>query len=331
MLGPRTKSRIRFYGGTVALLAGAAAFATVMPGRSFRGDAPLTARETAYEPLLRAHVTALAGTIGERHTRLPAKLRAAADYLTEALRSSGYTVHEHPYVVDLTRSVTLDADLPGTTPGDILVVGAHYDSATGAPGADDNGSGAAAVLALAHAMFGRPLRTTVRFALFANEEPPYFATRSMGSLVYAEELKARGDHIVGMLSLESIGYFSDQPGSQRYPGAVSLFYPDRGDFVAFVSNLSSRSFLRDAVRAFRREAHVPSEGGALPAGLPGVDWSDQRSFWAIGVPALMVTDTAIFRNPNYHQPTDRPDTVDYPRFTRVVAGLEDVIVDLASL
>ena len=133
-----------------------------------------------------------------------------------------------------------------------------------------------------------------------------------------------------MLSLESIGYFSEAPGSQRYPWPVGLFYPDRADFVAFVGNLRSRSLVRRAIGTFREGVQFPSEGAALPAGIPGVDWSDHWSFWESGYRAVMVTGTAVYRNPNYHHGSDQVATVDYERLARVTLGLRRVIEDLAS-
>jgi hypothetical protein len=133
-----------------------------------------------------------------------------------------------------------------------------------------------------------------------------------------------------MLSLESIGYYSSEPGTQHYPPPLGFFYPSRGDFIAFVGNPASRALVRRVVERFRAEARFPAEGAALPAVLPGVGWSDQWAFWQAGYPAVMVTDTAPFRNPNYHRSSDEPDTVDFDRLARVVAGLESVIVDLVT-
>jgi Zn-dependent M28 family amino/carboxypeptidase len=161
-----------------------------------------------------------------------------------------------------------------------------------------------------------------RFVLFVNEEPPFFRTTEMGSHVHARGAKLRGERIVAMYSLETIGYYSEAPGSQRYPFPFSAFYPDRGNFVAFVANLPSRALLHRTIAAFRAHAEFPSEGAAAPAWVPGVDWSDQLWFWNEGYPALMITDTAPFRYPHYHTPQDTPDKVDYDRLARVVRGLE---------
>jgi Zn-dependent M28 family amino/carboxypeptidase len=316
----------------VALVVVATVVCTAMPGRSFRGaPTPLDAREQRYEAELRADVRALAA-LGPRDTTRPAALDAAAATLVSALGAAGYEPRRHPYPVDGVTCENIDGEVPGAARRDeIVVIGAHYDSAEGAPGADDNASGAAAVLALARAFHGRDdLARTVRFALFTNEEPPHFWHEDMGSLVYARAAKARGENVVAMLSLESLAYFSDAEGSQHYPPPLGALYPGRGDFIAFVGDLGSRSLVRRVVGSFRRTARVPSEGAALPAVLPGVGWSDQWSFWQVGYPGVMVTDTAPFRNPHYHRGDDTPETLDYDRFARVVAALEAVVSDLAS-
>jgi Zn-dependent M28 family amino/carboxypeptidase len=189
---------------------------------------------------------------------------------------------------------------------EIVVVGAHYDTAETdergtAPGADDNASGVAAMLAIARALTAEKLapKRTLRFVAFVNEEPPYFWNDGMGSLVYARACKARGDRIAAMLSLETLGYYRDEPGSQKYPPVVSWFYPDRGDFIAFVGNTASRSLVRAAIATFRSSVAFPSEGAAMPGFVTGVGWS-------------------------------RADTLDYDRLARVVEGLVAVVKKLAS-
>ncbi len=227
--------------------------------------------------------------------------------------------------------VNIEAVLKGTSrAGEVVVVGAHYDSFYGLNGADDNGSGVAGVIALARRLACCPQPRTIRFVLFVNEEPPAFWTPDMGSWVYAKGCRAAGDTIVGMLSLESIGCYSDQPGSQHYPPPLGAFFPDTGDFIAFVGNTSSRSLVHECIGTFRGTTPFPSEGAALPGLLPGVGWSDHWSFWKEGYPALMVTATAPYRNERYHTPADRPDTLDYERTARVVEGLEKVVRELAG-
>jgi len=227
----------------------------------------------------------------------------------------------------------LSVELEGSTlPDEILVVGAHYDSCAGLPGADDNASGVAAMMELSRLFAGadvRPART-LRFIAFTNEEPPHFQGETMGSLVEAKRSAAAGEDIVGMLSLECLGYFSDDPGSQKYPAPLDSFYPDTGDFIGFVGDTSARSFVRRTIGLFREHAAFPSEGIAAPDSIPGIGWSDHWSYSQVGYPAVMVTDTAPFRNPNYHEPTDLPDTLDYERLARVTSGLAEVIVVLVA-
>jgi Zn-dependent M28 family amino/carboxypeptidase len=225
----------------------------------------------------------------------------------------------------------IEATLHGTSrPDEFVVLGAHYDSVPQCPGANDNGTGVAALLELSRRFAQRPLARTLKFVAFVNEEPPFFQTSQMGSVVYANAAKARGDRIVGMLSLETIGYYSDLPGSQRYPLPMAPMYPDIGSFIGFVSNLRSTRLLLNARRAFRERTRFPLQSAALPAAVPGVGWSDHWSFWQAGYPALMVTDTAPFRYPWYHTPGDTPDKICYEPFAEVVEGLEHVAATLAG-
>jgi len=213
----------------------------------------------------------------------------------------------------------------------VVVVGAHYDSVRGTPGADDNGSGVAATIEIARLVKARvggawpASAPAVKFVLFANEEMPFFGSPHMGSLVYAMKLKELGLRVAAMYSLETLGYYQDTPGSQRYPWPFSLAYPDRGDFLAFVGDLRSRRLVRNSIAAFREVASFPSEGIAAPRAVPGVQWSDHWAFWEQGWPAIMITDTAPYRNPNYHTARDTPDTLDYDRLTRVVHGLSEMV------
>lgn len=302
----------------------------VMPGRSHRGALPpLDARQATLAQELRRDATLLTD-VGDRNTGRPASLDRAASVVEAALGAAGLPVARLPFVADGQTVYNLESTVPGDArAGEIVVVGAHYDSILGGPGADDNASGVAAVVALARRFAGEKPARTIRFVAFVNEESPHFWSESMGSLVYAKACKARGDAIVAMLSLETIGYFDEREGSQRYPFVVRPFYPDRGDFIGVVGNLDSRALTRDVVRAFREAVPFPSEGAALPSFVQGVGWSDQWAFWQVGYPAVMVTDTAPFRNPHYHRKTDLPATLDFDKMARVVDGLAGVVRALA--
>jgi hypothetical protein len=301
-----------------------------MPGESHGAARPLTEEESALRAELIAHVQKLGGEIGERNLVRYPQLQRAAQYIESELAGTGWTVRRDEYEVQGKNCYNLEAELAGASP-EIVVIGAHYDSVLGSPGANDNGSGVAALLALARRLAGSHNTRTLRFVAFVNEEPQYFQTSQMGSYVYAGRCRERGEKIRAMISLETIGYYSNDSDSQSYPvpGLGSL-YPRTGNFIAFVGNVASRALLRDALGEFRRSAQIPSEGGALPAALPGVSWSDQWSFWEHGYPGIMVTDTAPFRYPHYHAATDTPDKLDYDSMTRVVAGMERVIQHLAN-
>jgi Zn-dependent M28 family amino/carboxypeptidase len=202
---------------------------------------------------------------------------------------------------------------------------------TGSPGGNDNGSGVAATLALARRFAKETPRRTLRFVFFVNEEPPFFQGDDMGSLRYARRSKERGEDIVAMISLETLGWFTDAEGSQRYPlRGFALLYGSRGDYVAFIGNVSSRGLVREAIGTFREHARIPSEGIALPNVVPGVGWSDQWAFWQCGYDAIMVTDTAPFRYPHYHRATDTPDRVDTDALARIVEGLVPVVAGLSG-
>ncbi|MCX7885902.1 MAG: M28 family peptidase, partial [Verrucomicrobiae bacterium] len=278
------------------------------------GERTLTLPAISSEAL-RQHVETLAGEIGERSVFRPGSLARAADYIEQVWRAQGYAVNRQ----DCGNGCqNLEAVSPGNS--EIIIVGAHYDSVAGSPGANDNASAVAAMLELSRACAGQPTKRTVRFVAFANEEPPFFKTPLQGSRSYARACRQRRDDIRVMISLETIGYYDDRPGSQRYPFPFGLFYPNRGNFLAFISNFKSRGLMHEAVRVFRAHCDFPVECCATFAAVPGVDWSDHGSFWQEGYRAFMVTDTAPYRYPHYHMPSDTPDKVCYEALARVTAG-----------
>jgi Zn-dependent M28 family amino/carboxypeptidase len=306
---------------------------TQMPGQSHAGPLPpLTAEESELAAGLRRHVQRIAGEIGDRNVWRYDELNAAADHISATLRDLGYEVTEQPFESAGKTVRNLAVEQRGAAAADeILVVGAHYDSVHGCPAANDNGTGVAGVLEMARVMAkDAPAKRTVRFVLFVNEEPPFFQGEQMGSLVYARACKARGERVVGMISVETIGYYSDAPGSQKYPPPYDRMFPDVGNYIGFVGDDSSAALVRDAIGSFRRHTQFPSQGLAAPAAVTGIGWSDHWAFWQVGYPALMVTDTAPFRYPHYHEATDTPDKIDYDRTARVVAGIIRVTRELAD-
>lgn len=306
-------------------------FMSRMPGRSFQGPlSPLTAAETLLTDHLQIHVETLAGKIGERNIWEYKNLQLAAEYIEGEFKQAGLQARSISYTVEGKQVRNIEVEIPGAgNPSEIIIVGAHYDSLINTSGANDNGTGVAALIELARFFSTGKPNKTLRFVAFVNEEPPFFKTARMGSLVYVERSLANLNKIVGMISLETIGYYSSEPMSQKFPLALlRLFYPNRGDFLALVGNFSSRSMLKRSVKAFRQHSAFPSEGIIAPGWLVGIDWSDQWSFWKTGHPAIMVTDTAIFRYPFYHDPDDTPDKVNYDALARVVTGLQAVIAEL---
>ena len=268
---------------------------------------------------LKRHVAFLSEKIGERNLDHLENYAKASAYLSAELNSYGYEIERQGYQVDGQTVENFWAVRPGTS-DEVLVVGAHYDTAHGTPGADDNASGCAALLELARLAKDEPDGPTLRFVFFANEEPPYFYTPAMGSLVYAKSCQERQEKLLGMIALESMGFYSDAANSQHFPPGISG-YPDTGSFVGFVSDLSSNTFMQRCLAGFRSGQTFPAEGLSAPGQIEGVGWSDHWAFWQAGYSALMVTDTAPFRNPNYHRPTDTLETLDFESLSKVVSGL----------
>jgi len=308
-------------------------FTVRMPGPAFSGPLPpLTPKQMEIRAGLERHVSALAHEIGVRSDQTYGNVQRAEAYIRRELMRLGYHVEAQEFFAGGRLYHNLEATLSGI-PGyahQVVVLGAHYDTAEHAPGADDNASGVAGELELARIFAGTSQPRTVRFVFFPNEEPPSFATRDMGSRHYALAARERNDQIVAMLSIESIGYYDTEKGSQRYPFPLNYAYPDIGDFIGFVSNLSSRGLLHRAISAFRAHATLPTQGAAAPAWVPGIWWSDHWSFWREGYPAIMISDTAPYRYPFYHTPQDTADKLDYDRTARVVDGLAYVVRELAG-
>lgn len=329
------------------LFVGASYFATSMPGHSYSGPLrDLSDNDRQLGERLKAHVETLADRIGERNIKHFDALTSSMEYIKKAFFAKGFEIPsgyptpsipdgfgftEQSYPLEGKMVKNIEIEFKGWNPSEIIIVGAHYDSVPGSPGANDNASGVAALLELAGRWKDRRLpNRTIRFVAFVNEEPPYFQTEQMGSRVYAKRCRERGENITAMVSLETIGYYSDAENSQMYPFPFSLFYPTKGDFIGFVGNTSSRSLVRQSIGVFRNQEEFPSQGVAAPGFLTGVGWSDQWSFWKEGYPGIMITDTAIFRYPNYHRKSDTSDKLNYDRLARVVSGIDKILIELVK-
>jgi hypothetical protein len=279
---------------------------------------------------LQAHVRLLAGDIGERNIWRPAALNDAAQYIESEWRHQGYDVGRLTYEVSGVRCANLEVTRNGDVrQRELLLIGAHYDSVLGSPGANDNGSGVAALLEISRRFAAVEPAMTVRFVAFVNEEPPFFMSDQQGSIVYAKSARHRGDDIRLMASLETIGWYSNRPGSQRYPPLFNLFYPDRANFIGMVSDFRSRAAMRRLAQAFRTHSDFPLQTAATFRFVPGVSWSDHWSFWRHGYRATMITDTAPYRYPHYHAASDTPDKLAYPELSRVALGLSEAFMEIA--
>lgn len=280
---------------------------------------------------LKLHIYKLSQEIGERSVFQYEKLEQAADYISANLASFGYNVEFQNYTVYDKKVKNIIASKQGEAePKTSIIVGAHYDTCFN-PGADDNASGVAVLLELARFMSDKRLDCTVKFIAFVNEEPPFFRTENMGSMVYAGKAKADGEAIKAAVILESLGYYSDRINSQRYPLFLGFLYPNKGNFIAVVGNLSSAKLVSKLTFLFKKHSDFPVESIVAPAALvPGADFSDNYSFWKKGYPALMVTDTAFFRNPYYHSPSDTYEKIDYEAMAEVAGALSGVLFDFAQ-
>jgi Zn-dependent M28 family amino/carboxypeptidase len=298
-----------------------------MPGVSYQDTLPpLDDTDYSIVERLKSHVNVLCKNPAGRNYIEKQGLKAAKQYIQEQFHVSDYLVSLQEYQISGDTFANIIAQSTGSTkPDEIIIIGAHYDAVIGSPGANDNGTGVAALLELADLLRNRQFSRTVRFVAFTNEEPPNFMTNNMGSYHYAKGLAEHKEKVIAMFSLETIGYYSNEPGSQHYPPPLGLFYPDKGNFIAFVGNLGSRPLVTSAIQLFREHATFPSEGVAAPSFVPGVGWSDHWSFWKQGYPAIMITDTAPFRYPDYHSARDTPDKVDYEKMIYVLKGMQKVI------
>lgn len=268
----------------------------------------------------------LAGHIGDRSPLFYRQLEEARAYIEHSFTKSGYQVDHDVYQVQERLFRNLIVQKKGTCEADsILIIGAHYDTVPGTSGADDNASGVASLLELAQLIRHQPTQKTIRFVAFTLEEPPYFRTSYMGSWVHAKRCSQNSENITGMISLEMVGYYSDLERSQRYPlPFLDWYYPRQGDFIAVAGNWRSRRLVKKVTTQLKQGTGLPVQSISLPF-VPGVGLSDNWSFWQQGYPALMITDTAFFRNPHYHLPSDRPETLNYERMTELVRGLEKVL------
>jgi len=281
---------------------------------------------------LKAHVSMLAGQFGERNLHHANALDQAADYISDQWSSMGYEVYPQEYKAKGVKCRNLEVNHQGSrNPGNIILLGAHYDTIHGSPGANDNGSGIAALLEISRLIRHIKTDDTIRFVAFTNEEPPFYGTDKMGSWVYAHQARLRGDNIRAAIILETLGFYTNAPASQMAPPLLGMFFPGRGNFLAMISNLRSYGVTRRFSQAFRSHSKFPVQQLSAPQALPGIGWSDHSPFWLNGYKAFMVTDTAPYRYPFYHSPKDTPDRLDYGHLADVTNGMINAVQHLEGI
>ncbi|RMF60568.1 MAG: M28 family peptidase [Calditrichaeota bacterium] len=301
-----------------------------MPGNSYDGPLPpLTPQQANLEKELRYHVNMIAEQIGERHIHAYQNLMSAADYITYELENYGYSVDRFPFTVHGKTLYNLVAEIPGKKYRDeILIIGTNYDSYPGSRGANENGSGVAAVLSMAKYFSEAQISRTLRFVFFPNSYPPFSQSPEMGSMKYARLCASEKENIVGMLHIASLGYYSNEENSQDFPIPLKWLYPRKANFVMFSGNTSSIDLVKETVKYFRENARFPSEGITFPDTASGIGIADQWAFWQHGYPALMITDTSPYRYPYHHSPDDTPNHINFEAMSRVVSGLEQVVGEM---
>lgn len=257
-------------------------------------------------------------------------LDAVAAWIHGRFEGCGARVQDQVYGVQGKAYRNVVADF-GPSQGPVLVVGAHYDTCDAKPGADDNASGVAGLLALAKLLQAHPPRHPVELVAYTLEEPPFFRSADMGSVRHAQALKASGRQVRGVLVLEMIGTFEDAENSQDYPlPGLSLIYGGRGDFLAIVGEVGGAGFTRKVKADMRGACGLPIKSINATSAISGIDFSDHRSYWAEGIPAVMLTDTAFLRNPRYHTAADTPDHLDYRRMAEAVRGVYGAVEALSE-
>ena len=278
---------------------------------------------------LEAHVRKLSIELGPRDMDHIENLDRVATYIKDELNQTSAYVSEQAYRVQGQTYRNVVAQF-GPESEERIIVGAHYDTAGALPGADDNASGVAGLIELARLLSGQQLPLRVELVAFSLEEPPYFRTTGMGSSVHAESLRKQNVQVRAMVSLEMIGCFSDAPNSQYFPvGVLSALYPSKGNFIGVVGRLGDGLLARKIKSAMRNATPLPVYSINAPRFVAGVDFSDQLNYWDAGYRAVMITDTAFYRNRNYHTAEDTADKLDYKRMAMVVEGVYAAVMDLA--
>ncbi len=281
---------------------------------------------------LHRHVKHLTVEIGSRSIREYDRIEETKEYIVDCLEAFGYVPGFQTFTYNRKKYSNIIASIKGAKlPGEIVIFGAHYDTASGTPGADDNASSVAVLLEIARALKDFSPDRTLKLIFFVVEEPPIFKSEQMGSYIYAKQAKERNENVTAMICLEMLGYYTNEKDGQTYPfPMMSRIYPSTPNFVAIVSNLNSRDLAEKVKNSLKATSRIPVEASTAFSFVPSIDFSDHQSFWKMGYPAVMITDTAFYRNPNYHTATDTIDTLDFDKMTDLLKGLIQAAKDLTD-
>lgn len=278
---------------------------------------------------LESDISYMSGTLGPRNAFSYERLQKCAGWIKKRWESQGYVVKSQTFSIQGRDYENLEIEIKGQkTPAEIVVVSAQYDTLPDSPGANNNASGVAVLLQLSNLLKNYSPDRTLRFVNFVNEEDPFFGTEWMGSLKYAENAYRRHENIKIMLSLDSIGIYKDEPGSQTLPFPFSFFYPERGNFLAFIGDFGSRTYMIQATKGFKKGSSFPIKAGVVPKWTKGAAWSDHSSFWKFGYPGMQITDTGAFRSPYHTTAEDTMEKIDIGALSRIVMGMYGCIVEL---
>ncbi|MBP1735287.1 MAG: peptidase [Deltaproteobacteria bacterium] len=260
------------------------------------------------------------------------QLRQCEEWIRQRWESQGYVVKKHTFSIREKEYSNLEIEIKGRTlPSEIIIISAQYDTLPDSPGANNNGSGIAILFQLSQLLRKRTPDRTLRLLNFVNEEDPFFGTEMMGSFQYAKRCRQQGEDIRVMLSLDALGVYKNEPGSQRLPFPFSIFYPDRGNFLAFIGNLQSRKYVKEVTKGFKKGSSFQIQAGVAPEWAKGGSWSDHSSFWKFGYPGIMVTDTGGFRSAHHTTKEDTIEKLDFEAMSRIVIGMYACAVHLTSL
>jgi len=305
--------------GAVWLLKGP--FVLRVPKRESGGEASVER--------LRESVRFLCEEVHPRDYLHASNLDRAAGWIEARMRQAGLEVSLQEYRLREGTYRNVIARRPGSEPGaGAVVIGAHYDAVAGTPGADDNASGVAVLMELARTLPPGTNRRTWYLVAFSTEEPPFYHSNDMGSYVFARDLAERGEPVHVMVALDLVGFFTSEPGSQAFPlPGVGLLYPSRGDFIVLTGDLGASRSMRTVKRGMMSAGTIPVRSVRAPAFLGWVHLSDHYSFRRLGMQGVLVTDSAMFRNRNYHGPGDTPETLDYAGMAGVVHAVRGALLE----